>query len=99
MTSRVGFPLNALADLCRRYNVRRLRVFGSALRDDFGPDSDIDLLVEFAGDTAAGLFALGALQMELSALLGREVDLKTAGFLSPRFRQQVIDSAETIYET
>jgi predicted nucleotidyltransferase len=98
MIVRTGFPQNALATLCQRYRVRKLRVFGSALRDDFGPDSDIDLLVEFAEGVRVGLFTLGALQMDLSELLGREVDLKTAGFLSPRFRQQVIDNAEVIYE-
>jgi predicted nucleotidyltransferase len=98
MTIHVGFPKDALAALCQQYHVCRLRVFGSALRDDFGPDSDVDVLVEFAEGVRVGLFVLGAMQMELSALLGREVDLKTAGFLSPRFRQQVIDEAETIYE-
>jgi predicted nucleotidyltransferase len=94
----VTIPHDTIADFCRRHQVRRLALFGSALRDDFSPDSDIDVLVEFAEDTRIGLFAMGAMQMELSALLGREVDLKTAGFLHPRFRQQVIEKAETIYE-
>ena len=95
----VAIPHNAIAEFCQRHRVRRLALFGSALRDDFSPDSDIDMLVEFAEDVRIGLFALGAMQMELSALLGREVDLKTAGFLNPRFRQQVIKTAKTIYES
>jgi predicted nucleotidyltransferase len=94
----VSFPQEPLIEFCRRYQVRRLALFGSALRDDFHPDSDVDVLVEFPAGIKHGLFTLGVMQMELSALLGREVDLKTAGFLHPRFRQRVIGEAETIYE-
>jgi predicted nucleotidyltransferase len=94
----VSFPQKPLIEFCRRYQVQRLAVFGSALRDDFRPDSDVDVLVEFPAGIKHGLFTLGAMQMELSVLLGREVDLKTAGFLHPRFRQRVIREAETIYE-
>ena len=92
----ISVSYETVADFCQRYQITRLALYGSALRDDFRPDSDIDVLVEFAEGVLHGLFALGAMQMELSALLGREVDFKTAGFLNPRFRQQVIDKAETI---
>jgi hypothetical protein len=96
--SQLRLPLTEIAAFCRRYEVRWLALFGSALRPYFRPDSDLDVLVEFAEGVRPGLFALGAMQVELSEMLGREVDLKTAGFLSPRFRQQVVEQAETIYE-
>lgn len=94
----IDIPEQAIAELCRQHRVSRLALFGSALRDDFHPGSDIDMLVEFPEGVRPGLFALGTMQMELSELLGREVDLKTAGFLHPRFRQQVVEQSETIYE-
>ncbi len=90
----------AQADLvafCQRHHIRRLALFGSVLREDFRPDSDIDVLVEFEPGRSPSLFDLGGAQQELSELLGREADLKTSGFLSPYFRQQVIDSAQVIY--
>jgi predicted nucleotidyltransferase len=87
-----------ISAFCERHHIRKLALFGSVLRGDFRPDSDIDVLVEFDADRPVTLFDMGAAQVELSELLGREVDLKTAGFLSPYFRQQVIDTAEVIYE-
>ncbi len=77
--------------------MRRLAVFGSALRDDFRADSDLDMLVEFEPDAQVGLDFI-SLQDQLSALFGRTVDLNTPGFLSRHFRQKVIDSAQAIYE-
>ncbi len=97
MTIQIDLPMEEIAELCRRYPVRRLSLFGSALRDDFRPDSDIDMLVEFEPGAKVTLFDLGGMQQELSALLGREVDIKTPGFISERFRQRVFDSAETLY--
>lgn len=95
---RIAMPMGEIAAFCRQHRINRLAVFGSALRDDFRPDSDVDVLVEFAEGVTPGLFGLGAMQMALSELLGRQVDLKTAGFLNPRFRQRVVEGAETIYE-
>ena len=86
-------PEDAVADFCRRHSVRRLSLFGSILRDDFQPDSDIDVLVEFHPDTRVGL-RFFAMERELSKLLGRKVDLNTPGFLSRYFRDEVVRSAD-----
>jgi predicted nucleotidyltransferase len=88
----VEFDQQKIAAFCRKHGISRLSIFGSILRDDFSPDSDIDVLVEFSGPTPS-LLELGGMQVELTALLGREVDLKTAGFLSPHFRDQVLREA------
>ncbi len=94
------FPLSMdqLTEFCERHHIRKFALFGSVLREDFRPDSDIDVLVEFDPDQKISLLSLGSAQVEISQLIGREVDLKTEGFLSPYFRQQVVDSAEVIYE-
>ena len=81
---------------CRRHHIRRLALFGSVLRDDFGPESDVDVLVEFEPGHVPGL-AFFAMQDELSAMLGRKVDLNTPGFLSRYFRDEVLAEAETQY--
>jgi uncharacterized protein len=95
----VAIAQRDLVDFCQRHHIRKLALFGSVLREDFRPDSDIDVLVEFEPGRSVSLFDLGGAQQELSELLGREADLKTSGFLSPYFRQQVIDSAQVIYES
>lgn len=87
-----------IMEYCEKYQVRRLALFGSVLRDDFGPESDVDVLVEFEPGTTVGFFKFMEMQNELSDLLGREVDLNTAGFLSRHFRDDVIEMAEAIYE-
>jgi predicted nucleotidyltransferase len=87
----------SLADFCRRNHIRRLALFGSVLRDDFSPRSDIDVLVEFDPGRVPG-FAFFRLQDELSRLLGRTVDLETAQFLSRRFRDNVLANTLTLYE-
>ena len=85
-----------LAELCRRHHIRKLAFFGSVLRSDFGPHSDVDVLVEFeAGETPG--FAFFAIQDELATLLGRQIDLHTANSLSPYFRRQVQDTAYVQY--
>lgn len=89
-------PREALVEFSRRHHIRRLAVFGSALRDDFRPDSDLDILVEFEPGVPIGL-RFFALERELSELLGRPVDLNTPGFLSPYFRDAVIAEAQDIY--
>jgi predicted nucleotidyltransferase len=92
----LDIPRNGLAEICRRYRVRRLALFGSALREDLGPESDLDLLVEFLPGETPGL-AFFALQDELSRALGRTVDLNTPGFLGPELRAAVMAEAEPLY--
>jgi len=93
----VEVPEQAIADFCRRHRIRRLCLFGSILRDDFRPESDVDVLVEFEPSATPG-FGFFGMQEELSALLGREVDLHTPGFLSKYFREEVLREAEVLYD-
>lgn len=92
----IDFPPDRIAEFCRRNHVRKLSLFGSILRNDFGPDSDIDVLVEFEPGQTPGLRFFG-IQDELSEILGRKVDLNTAGFLSKSFRDEVLTEAEVQY--
>jgi uncharacterized protein len=96
MTARIEIPMEEIAAFSRRNRIRKLALFGSVLRDDFTPDSDVDVLVEFEPGTRVGL-RFFALEQELSELLGRKVDLNTPGFLSKYFRDQVIAEAEVAY--
>ncbi len=86
-----------LTALCRRHGIRRLALFGSTLRGNAGPGSDIDILVEFETGRTPGLGFI-TIQDELSCLLGRPVDLTTPGFLSPHFRDRVAREALPLYE-
>ncbi len=86
-----------LGELCRHHKIRRLALFGSAARGEMRPDSDVDLLVEFLPGTTVGLRFI-TIQDELAALLGRQVDLCTPGFLSPHFRERVLEEAVPLYE-
>lgn len=86
-----------IALFCRRYGVERLGLFGSILGNDFRADSDVDVLVEFPRGQTPSLLTLGAMQMELSELLGRRVDLRTPGDLSRYFRDEVVRSARNLY--
>lgn len=85
---RIKIEPEVIAEFCRRHKVSRLSLFGSIVRDDFGPESDVDVLVEFSGPTPS-LMDLGGMQQELTAIFGRTVDLKTWGFLSERVRHRV----------
>ena len=93
----IVIPQDKIATFCRQHHIRRMALFGSILRDDLGPDSDIDVLVEFDPDHIPGL-AFFTLQEKLSQILGRPVDLNTPQFLSPYFRQQIQAEAQVIYE-
>ena len=95
--ARIDIPTEKIADFCRRNHIRRLALFGSVLRDDFGPDSDVDVLVEFEPGTRVGL-RFFTMEMELSKILGRKVDLNTPGFLSDYFRDRVLAEAEVHYD-
>lgn len=96
MNENLVIPKDKIADFCRQHHIRRLSVFGSALRGDFAPDSDLDVLVEFDEGHEPG-FAFFGMQDELSDLLGRKVDLHTPGFLSRYFRDKVLKEAEVLY--
>jgi uncharacterized protein len=90
-------PQDKLADFCQRHRIRKLALFGSVLREDFRQDSDVDVLVEFEPRARVGLLALAGMELELSSLLGRRVDLNTEGFLSHYFREDVLKEAEVQY--
>jgi hypothetical protein len=89
-------PQEQIEQLCRQYHIKKLALFGSVLRDDFGPDSDVDVLVEFEEGYTPG-FDFFVIQEDLAELIGRSVDLHTPGFLSPYFREEVQELAEVQY--
>ena len=94
---RIDIPTERIAEFCRQNRIRRLALFGSVLRDDFGPASDVDVLVEFEPGTRVGLRFFG-LEIELSEILGRKVDLNTPGFISDHYRDEVLAEAEVQYD-
>jgi uncharacterized protein len=98
MSTRIEIPRDKIADFCRRNHIRRLAFFGSVLRDDFGPESDVDALVEFEPGIRIGYIGLAGVENELSRLIGRKVDLSTIGGLSPYFRDEILYEAEVAYE-
>ncbi len=98
MSARIEIPRDRIAEFCLRWRVQKLSLFGSVIRDDFTPQSDVDVLVEFQPGLTPGLRYFGAMPNELSQILGREVDLNTAQELSKYFRQEVLDEAEVIYD-
>lgn len=91
-----ALPKPVIAEFCESHGIRRLAIFGSALRDDFGPESDLDVLVEFARGATPGL-AFFTIQEELTRLIGHTVDLQTAESLSPYFRDEVLAVAKDVY--
>lgn len=98
LAPRVTIAEDVLETFCRTNGVRRLGLFGSTLRGELRPDSDIDLLVEFQPGRVPGLLHLAALELELAEFLGREVDLRTAGDLSRLFRDAVSASSRVLYD-
>ncbi len=96
MSPRIAIDGRRIAEFCQRHHVRKLALFGSVLRDDFGPASDVDVLVEFEPGHVPG-FAFVEIQEELSAILGRNVDLHTPGSLSRYFRDRVVREAQVQY--
>ncbi|MDP6483577.1 MAG: nucleotidyltransferase family protein [Nitrospinota bacterium] len=93
----IDIPKEKIAEFCRKHHICRLALFGSVLREDFRPDSDVDVLVEFEPGHPVGLIRLSRIERELSDLLGRKVDLNTAGFLSPHFYEKVLRETEEQY--
>ncbi len=94
---KLAMPQDQLEAFCHRHHIRRLALFGSVLRDDFSPDSDVDVLVEFAPGHVPGL-AFFDMEAELAQLIGRKVDLNTPQFLSRYFRDTVLGEAEVLYD-
>ena len=96
MINNIAVSKDKIADFCLRHHIRKLAFFGSVIRDDFGPDSDVDVLVEFDPDYTPG-FAFFGMETELSEILGRKVELHTRNFLSRYFRDKVLEEAEIQY--
>jgi len=94
--TKIKIPREKVADFCQRHHIRKLSFFGSVLREDFRPDSDVDVLVEFEPGHVPGL-AFFAMQDELSKILGCKVDLNTAGFISKYFRDEVLRESRVEY--
>lgn len=98
MPSRLPIDRAALAEFCRKWHIRRLALFGSVLRDDFGPESDVDFLYEFEeGHVPA--WEIVTIKSELSDLVGREVDFVSFKYISKYMRERVLAEAEDIYES
>ena len=93
----IDIPKEKIAEFCKRNHILKLSLFGSILHGDFKPDSDVDMLVEFDHDHIPGLIRLSGMEIGLSEIIGRKVDLRTAEDLSRYFRKEVIDLAEVQY--
>jgi hypothetical protein len=96
MLSDISIPREKIAAFCRRNHILRFALFGSVLTDRFGPDSDLDVLVEFEPRHTPG-YDFFTMEIELTEILGRKVDLNTPGFLSKYFRDEVMAQAENLY--
>lgn len=94
---KINLANEKIAEFCRRHHILRLSLFGSILSEDFRPDSDVDILVEFEPEHIPGL-EFFSMQDELSEILNQKVDLNTPNFLSPYFREQVLKGAEVLYD-
>ena len=93
----IEVPKEKIEGFCKKQHIRRLLFFGSVIRKDFGPNSDVDALVEFEPGQTVGFIRLAGMEIELSKILKRKVDLRTPAELSRYFRQEVLDSAEVQY--
>lgn len=96
MNEKIRISNEEIAEFCKRHHIRKLSLFGSALREDFNSDSDVDILVEFEQGHTPGL-EFFSMQDELSEILDQKVDLNTPNFLSPYFRDKVLKEAEVLY--
>ena len=97
LNASIDLPRSLLEAFCRRHHIRKLALFGSVLRSDFRPDSDVDVLVAFEPDARIGFVALARMQRELTELLKRPVDLVPESDLKPLIRDEVLSSAEPLY--
>ena len=97
MPLRISVDRERIAEFCRKHHIQKLAVFGSALREDFRPDSDVDVLVWFVPEEHITLFDMVAMEDELTEIIGRKVDLRTPEDLSRLFRQEVVEESEVQY--
>ena len=101
LASRIGLPMNAIEAFCDRWQVEELALFGSVLRDDFGPHSDIDILIRFRTERTPGLFGIAEMERELCDLFGRRVDLVTRAAIEESRnyirRKAILESAQVVY--
>ncbi len=97
MAAKIAVDRDRIAQFCRKHHIRKLSLFGSVLRDDFGRESDVDVLVEFEPGYRIGLIRMAGIEIGLSSLLGRKVDLRTPEDLSRYFREEVLAEAEEQY--
>lgn len=102
MNAKIDIPMEKIAAFCRRNGIRRMALFGSVLRDDFTPESDVDVLVEFEPDISIGYLGMSGLEIELNEILGRNVDLHTFKGVesshNPQLREEILGSVEAVYE-
>ena|SRR3989338_2720562 len=98
MSAKIPVDRQKIAEFCQRHCIRKLALFGSVLRDDFRPDSDVDVLVEFEPGATPGLIRLAGMEIELTEMLGRKADLRTPPELSRYFRQEVVETAQVQYD-
>ena len=102
MSIKIDIPENEIAAFCRRNHIRRMALFGSVLRDDFTPESDVDVLVDFEPTATIGYIGLAGLEIELNEILGRKADLHTfkgvEGSRNWLLRDEILNSAEAVYE-
>jgi predicted nucleotidyltransferase len=96
--TKINIPKDKIEGFCKKNRIRRLSLFGSVLREDFGPTSDVDVLVEFEPGTRVGLIRLSGLELELGEIIGRKVDLNTPGFLSKYYRDRILVEAVVQYD-
>jgi uncharacterized protein len=94
----VDLPFEEIRAICQRHHVRELSLFGSVLRDHFGPASDVDFLVEFQPEVRIGFIELGRLEQELAEMLERNVDLVTKRSVRPELREEILGSPRVLYE-
>lgn len=95
--AKIEIPRERIAEFCRKYHIHKLSFFGSVISENFSPDSDVDVLVEFEPGQVVGLLRLAGMELELSEILGRKVDMRTPEDLSRYFREDVLSSAEVQY--
>jgi hypothetical protein len=95
---RVNLKKEQIAEFCKKNHIKKFAFFGSVLRDDFRPDSDIDILIDLDYSVPIGLMEIAGMEIELSKMIGREVDLSTPEDLSDYFRNKVLAQAEVLYE-
>jgi len=93
----IEVPRDRISEFCKRNHIRKLSLFGSVLRGDFGENSDVDVLIEFESGHGTGFFGLARMERELSSIFGRKVDLRTPQELSKYFRDEVLSQAEIQY--